>query len=70
MSIKMRDVNAKIEDYEFRADGAIVRKDRWEMGIRSIFNIVTDGYVDFEINDIVEIVRDLKKLKDSQEKGH
>ena len=24
---------AKVEDYEFRKDGKIVRKDRWERGI-------------------------------------
>lgn len=26
-------------DYEFRADGKVVRKDRWEQGIRQIAGI-------------------------------
>ncbi|MNJ24237.1 hypothetical protein D3C77_186460 [compost metagenome] len=27
--------NARVEDYEFRDDGTIVRKDRWVTGIHS-----------------------------------
>ena len=52
--------DADPKDYEFRADGAIVRKDRWEMGIRNIWNIVNGGLTprsDFEIKDVVESVR-------------
>lgn len=51
--------HTKPEDYEFRDDGAIVRKDRWEMGIQSIRCIV--GFVgrDWEIADVVNAVRKL-----------
>lgn len=52
---KRRDV--KPEDYEFRADGKIVRKDRWENGIHSIRNIVGPAGREFEIADVVEAAR-------------
>ena len=50
--------DAKVEDYEFRADGRIVRKDRWEMGIRLIAGRV--GITkDFEIDEVVARVTQL-----------
>lgn len=39
--------DAKVEDYEFRADGALVRKDRWEVGIRTICGLVGMSDRDF-----------------------
>lgn len=51
--------DANIDDLEFRSDGKIVRKDRWEMGIRSIAFSLIGTKVGFEIDDIVEKVRDL-----------
>ena len=48
--------DAKVEDYEFRDDDKLVRKDRWEQGIRRIatcFGITRD----FEIDDLVLWVR-------------
>jgi hypothetical protein len=53
---------AKVEDYEFRNDGKIVRKDRWEMGIHSIRNRLAEAGIEsvkgreFEIQDVVEAV--------------
>ena len=47
------------KDYEFRADGKIVRKDRWETAMRTITCIVGAGGHDFELEDIVEAVRAL-----------
>ena len=44
-------------DYEFRGDGKIVRKDRWETGIRKIASIVFHPRHDFEIENVVEEVR-------------
>ena len=49
--------DAKVEDYEFRADGALVRKDRWERGMFAVaraagFN-TREG---FEIGDVVKAV--------------
>lgn len=60
-------VNAVPEDYEFRDDGVLVRKDRWETGIRSIASILVGSRTEFEIPDIVEKVRLLaSKLLDWQ----
>lgn len=52
--------DAKVEDYEFRADGALVRKDRWEQGIHRIHNIVGRIGREFEIGDVVSAVEKLK----------
>lgn len=47
------------EDYEFRADGKMVRKDRWETAVHHIhgmlqeYNIMSNNS-DFEIPDVVE----------------
>lgn len=53
--------NAKPEDYEFRADGKLVRKDRWEHGICQIASImgldVKRG--EWEIDDVVMLVRSM-----------
>jgi len=46
-------------EYEFRSDGKIVRKDRWERGIRKIFSALNMPVGDFEIDDVVEKVRGL-----------
>ena len=57
--------DAKVEDYEFRGDGKIVRKDRWERGIRSIAYHLSrlDEYSistrDFEIDELVDVVEQL-----------
>lgn len=51
--------DAKVEDYEFRADGKLVRRDRWERGIHSIrFAVGLDGR-EFEIDDVVKRVEEL-----------
>lgn len=49
-------MEANPEDYEFRADGEIVRKDRWEMGFRRIVSIAGCCSRDFEIDDVVATV--------------
>ncbi|EKT4479439.1 hypothetical protein QEL91_005190 [Pseudomonas putida] len=51
---------AKVEDYEFRRDGALVRKDRWEQGIHRIHSIVGRVGRDFEISEVIEAVEQLK----------
>jgi hypothetical protein len=51
--------DADPNDYEFRADGKIVRKDRWENGIHSIRHALGDSRREFEIEDIVRAVRAL-----------
>lgn len=51
---KYRD--ARVEDYEFRPDGALVRKDRWEMAVHSIRCLMELPARDFEIPEVVEAV--------------
>lgn len=50
--------HANPEDYEFREDGKVVRKDRWEMGLRSIATKL-GVYRDWEIEDIKIAVDEL-----------
>lgn len=48
------------KDYEFRPDGKVVRKDRWETAIRSIRDALgDDDRREFEIADIVGCVKAL-----------
>jgi len=51
--------DAKLEDLEFRADGKIVRKDRWETAIDSIRNALGDSRRNFEVADVVQAVKAL-----------
>lgn len=51
--------DAKVEDYEFRSDGKLVRKDRWERAVQSIRFIVGIESREFEIPEVVEAVRKL-----------
>lgn len=54
---EFRDADPK--DYEFRADGKIVRKDRWETGIHRIRSVLGDCRREFEIDDVVSAVEAL-----------
>ena len=56
---EFRDANP--EDYEFRPDGKLVRKDRWENGIRKIVGIVGMTFSEFEIEEVVARVRDMEQ---------
>lgn len=47
------------KDYEFRADGKVVRKDRWETAIRNIQSALGDPRREFEISDVVQAVKAL-----------
>lgn len=48
--------DARLEDLEFRNDGKIVRKDRWETGIHRIRCALGDHRREFEIDDVVQAV--------------
>ena len=53
-------IGAKVEDYELRDDGAVVRKDRWEQALRNIslaLDQPTRG--GFEVVDVVEAVNEI-----------
>lgn len=59
-----RFVGQKPDDYEFRDDGEIVRKDRWEMAIRRIGSRL--GCLEsreFEISDIEAAIEKLIEEK-------
>ena len=51
--------HAKVEDYEFREDGKLVRKDRWEMAVQKIRHLVGIETPEFEIPDVIEAVKAL-----------
>lgn len=54
--------DAKVEDYEFRKDGALVRKDRWERAVHSIASTLgMESRSGFEIADVVARVQELAK---------
>jgi hypothetical protein len=44
-------------DFETRADGQLVRKDRWRVGFGNIVTILVGSRSEFEIDDIVSKVR-------------
>lgn len=52
-------VGEKVEDYEFREDGALVRKDRWKRGIYDIVGALNMSSHEFEIPDVVRCVKKL-----------
>ncbi len=61
----------KPEDYEIRADGECVRKDRWEMAVQRIRELVgINSNADWEIKDVVTAVEAMtKKEIDYRESG-
>ncbi|EHK72347.1 hypothetical protein PPL19_05390 [Pseudomonas psychrotolerans L19] len=55
---EFRDADPK--DYEIRDDGKVVRKDRWETGIRSIaYHLRMSSRGGFEIDDVVAKVQQI-----------
>lgn len=51
--------DAKLEELEFRDDGKVVRKDRWETGIHRIRRALGDRHREFEIDDVCQAVEAL-----------
>lgn len=51
------------EDYEFRDDGKIVRKDRFERGMRDIASIIFGPRHGYEIDDVVAAVHRLQGVR-------
>jgi len=49
-------IGAKTEDYEIRRDGVVVRKERWEIGIRRIAARITNHASEFEIQNLIDAV--------------
>jgi hypothetical protein len=46
-------------EFETRDDGKVVRRDRWELGIRRIVALLWGNRHEFEVDDVVEAVRKL-----------
>ena len=53
------------EDYEFRADDKLVRKDRWESAVNSIRYLVGINSREFEISEVVDAVREMVADRDN-----
>lgn len=60
--------DAKVEDYEFRDDGKLVRKDRWETGIYQVASALGMSR-GFEIEVVVEAVRQVRGDWEDAEPG-
>lgn len=59
--------DAKVEDYEFRDDGEIVRKDRWQVGIFSIAHALGfSSREGFEVEDVVKAVRKMAEKQKAE----
>jgi hypothetical protein len=52
--------DGKPDEYEFRSDGKIVRKDRFQRGMRDIATIVFGCGHDYEIADVVKAIHGLQ----------
>jgi len=52
--------DAKVEDYEFRGDGKLVRKDRFQTGMRDIAWLFFSS--DYEIPEVVARVEFIKGM--------
>ncbi|MBH3422886.1 hypothetical protein [Pseudomonas gessardii] len=56
---KPESANADPADYEFREDGAVVRKDRWQTAVHQIRSLVGPKGREFEIGDVITAVEKL-----------
>lgn len=52
-----------ISEYEFRADGKIVRKDRFERGMRDIASIIFGPRHGYEVDEVVAAVHRLQGVR-------
>jgi hypothetical protein len=53
----------KPDEYEFRSDGKIVRKDRFQNGMRDIAAIVFGCGYDYEIADVIKAIHSLQGVR-------
>lgn len=56
-------LHGKPEDYEFRPDGKIVRKDRFMRGMQDIAAILFGSRHDYEIPDVIKSVHALQGVR-------
>ena len=62
---EFRDANP--EDLEFRDDGKLVRKDRWEVSLRNVVSAIGWARREFEVHEVSAEVRRLKGIADAAE---
>ena len=53
---------ANPDDYEFRDDGKIVRKDRWKTGMTNISSVIFGARYEFEIPEVIDEVKRREQL--------
>jgi len=53
----------KPDEYEFRGDGKIVRRDRFQSGMRDIAAIVFGSGHDYEIAEVIKAVHRLQSVR-------
>jgi len=53
----------KPDEYEFRSDGAIVRKDRFQTGMRDVAAIIFGCGHDYEIAEVIKAVHRLQGIR-------
>lgn len=60
-------IDANPDDYEFRDDGKIVRKDRWERGVFRCVELLNMNSRSFEIDEVVDnigkLIENHKQMK-------
>lgn len=57
--------SVKPEDFERRADGAIVRKDRWVTGMHQIAEALDLSTRSFEIQDVIDAAHEADAARDA-----
>lgn len=67
---KFRHVKRPEEELEFRGDGEIVFKDRWEKCVRKLFNILDIKPEDSECDNVIKIVSALQRQKNNFRNGY
>ena len=55
--------DGKPDKYEFRSDGKVVRKDRFQSGMRDIAAIVFGCGHDYEITDVIKSIHSLQGVR-------
>jgi hypothetical protein len=61
--------DAKPEDLEFREDGKLVRKDRWEVALRNVASTIGWSRREYEVHEVSAEVRRIKELADANVKA-
>lgn len=61
--------DAKPEDLEFREDGKLVRKDRWEVALRNVVSAIGWARREFEVHEVSAEVERIVELAEANVKA-